>query len=92
MADGDYERGRGREIAAVAAELKRLAAARSASAPYQREGRAPARPQILVLNGWAASPQAWDLCQFMRPRESAALPCFSGRDDTLLTEEPVPSA
>ena len=59
MADGDYERGRGREIDAIAAELKRLAAARSASAPYQREGRAPARPQIFVLNGWAASPHAW---------------------------------
>ncbi len=66
MADGDYERGRAREIGAIAAELKRLAAA--------REGRAAARPQILVLNGWAASPQAWDLCHFMRPRGSAALP------------------
>ena len=40
----------------------------------KREGRAPARPQIFVLNGWAASPHAWDLCQFMRPRGSAALP------------------
>ena len=29
MADGDYERGREREIGAIAAELKRLAAARS---------------------------------------------------------------
>ena len=28
MADGDYERGRGRELGAIAAELKRLAAAR----------------------------------------------------------------
>ena len=68
MADGDYERGRAREIGAIAAELKRLAAARSASAPYQREGRAAARPPVLVLNGWAASPQAWDLCGFMRAR------------------------
>ena len=66
MADGDYERGRGREIGAIAAELKRLAAA--------REGRAPARPPVFVLNGWAASPHAWDLCGFMRPRGSAALP------------------
>ncbi len=66
MADGDYERGRSREIGAIAAELKRLSAA--------REGRAPARPQILVLNGWAASPHAWDLCRFMRPRSRAALP------------------
>ena len=66
MADGDYERGRGREIGAIAAELKRLAAA--------REGRAVARPPVFVLNGWAASPHAWDLCGFMRPRGSAALP------------------
>ena len=29
---------------------------------------------IFVLNGWAASPHAWDLCRFMRPRGSAALP------------------
>ena len=57
MADGDYERGRGREIGAIAAELKRLAAARSASAPYQRE------LSVFVLNGWASSTHAWDLCR-----------------------------
>ena len=57
MADGDYERGRGREISAIAAELKRLAAARASS-----------RPSVFVLNGWAASPQAWDLCRFERAR------------------------
>ena len=62
MADGDYERGRGREISAIAAELKRLAAARSASAPYQRE------LPVFVLNGWASSTHAWDLCRFMRTR------------------------
>ncbi len=61
MADGDYERGRGREIGAIAAELKRLAAVRH-------------EPRIFVLNGWAASPHAWDLCEFMRPRGSAAIP------------------
>ena len=55
MADGDYERGRGREIAAIAARLKRLAAARDGAS----------RPGILVLNGWASSPHAWDLCGFM---------------------------
>ena len=66
MADGDYERGRGREIGAIAAELKRLAAA--------REVRAAARPPVFVMKGWAASPHAWDLCGFMRPRGSAALP------------------
>ena len=68
MADGDYERGRGREIGAIAAELKRLAAAREGRNLLRpiREGRAPARPPVFVLNGWAASPQAWDLCGFMR--------------------------
>ena len=85
MADGDYERGRGREIDAIAAKLKQLAAARAGRAPYHCEGRAcrdlredcvPACPQILVLNGWAASPQAWDLCGFMRSQvaTSATLP------------------
>ena len=68
MADGDYERGRDREIGAIAAELKRLAAARSASAPYQREDRVSSRLPVFVLNGWAASPHAWDLCRFMRTR------------------------
>jgi pimeloyl-ACP methyl ester carboxylesterase len=58
MADGDYERGRSREISALAARLKQFAAARAA-APR------PAQPPVLVLNGWAASPQAWDLCRFM---------------------------
>ena len=92
MADGDYERGRGREIGAIAAELKRLAAARlsarSASGPYQgtlvgspRRGDrlvervvSNARPPVFVLNGWAASSHAWDLCGFMRPQQVAALP------------------
>ncbi len=57
MSDGDYERGRGREIAAIAARLKRLASS---------------RPQILILNGWASSPHAWDLCSF-RNRPNARL-------------------
>ena len=85
MADGDYERGRSREIGAIAAELKRLAAAREGRAAARPstgetpvvpvwEGRAAARSQIFVLNGWAASPQAWNLCGFMRSRRSAALP------------------
>jgi len=76
MADGDYERGRGREIGAIAAELKRLAAVREGRNLLRpiREGRAPARPPVFVLNGWAASPQAWDLCEFMRPQQVAALP------------------
>ena len=57
MADGDYERGRSRELGAIAAELKRLAAARASS-----------RPPVFVLNGWAASPHAWDLCKFQYTR------------------------
>ena len=80
MADGDYERGRGREIAAVAAELKRLRNGRDARCPSVCNGQdarcpsAAAWPPVFVLNGWAASPHAWDLCGFMRPRSSAALP------------------
>ena len=63
MADGDYERGRSREIGAIAAELKRLRNGRAARCP-----RAGGRPQVFVLNGWAASPHAWDLCRFTRTR------------------------
>jgi pimeloyl-ACP methyl ester carboxylesterase len=81
VADGDYERGRGREIGAIAAKLKRLAAAREGTTATGEtpvvpagEDRAAARPQILVLNGWAASPQAWNLCGFMRSQQVATLP------------------
>ena len=63
MADGDYERGRGREIAAIAARLKRLAAARDGRTDVPRPGAS--RPGVVVLNGWASSPHAWDLCGFM---------------------------
>jgi len=56
VADGDYERGRGREIAALAARLRRLSAERAAAGA------------VLVLNGWSASPNAWDLCAFHRER------------------------
>ena len=62
MADGDYERGRGREIAAIAARLKRLAAARDGGTAVPRSASGASRPGVLVLNGWAASPHAWDLC------------------------------
>lgn len=41
MADGDYERGRGREIGAIAAELKRLAAAREKRAADRMTAEAP---------------------------------------------------
>lgn len=53
MADGDYERGRGREIAFLKARLRALAQVRAAA------------PRVLVFNGWAASPHAWDLCTFV---------------------------
>lgn len=53
MADGDYERGRGREIAFLAARLRALGKARAASL------------RVFVFNGWAASPHAWDLCTFV---------------------------
>ena len=53
MADGYYERGRGREIAALRSRLRALARARAVSST-----------PVFVLNGWAASPQAWDLCSF----------------------------
>lgn len=52
MADGDYERGRGRELAAISAMLRKLAAAR--------------RTRVMALNGLAASEEAWSLCRFRR--------------------------
>ncbi len=52
MADGDYERGRGRELAAISATLRRLSAER--------------RARVMVLNGLAASEEAWSLCRFRR--------------------------
>jgi len=49
MADGDYERGRGREIDAIAAELKRLAAARrKCAAPDSRANTKFACSEFLV--------------------------------------------
>ena len=65
MADGDYERGRGREIAAIAARLKRLAAARDGREAVSASMDGASRPGVVVLNGWASSPHAWDLCGFM---------------------------
>lgn len=65
MADGDYERGRSREIGAIAAKLKRLRNGQDASCPILG-GPHLSRPPVFVLNGWAASPHAWDLCRFMR--------------------------
>ena len=64
MADGDYERGRDREIAAFQSRLRALAKARATV------------PAILVLNGWASSPQAWDLCSF-KTRHADSLRLFS---------------
>ena len=69
MADGDYERGRGHEISAIAAELKRLAADRA-----RRVSNSAGSPQVFVLNGWAASPHAWDLCKFMKVHGDMSAP------------------
>lgn len=72
MADGDYERGRGREIGAIAAELRRLSAAR--------------RLPVFVLNGWAASPHAWDLCRFRRTRLFSYVDQLDGLPEKALAE------
>ena len=72
MADGDYERGRGREIGAIAAELRRLSAAR--------------RLPVFVLNGWAASPHAWDLCRFRRTRLFSYIDQLDGLPEKALAE------
>ena len=73
MADGDYERGRAREIGAIAAELRRLSAAR--------------RPPVFVLNGWAASPHAWDLCRFRRTRLFSYVDQLDGLPEKALANE-----
>ena len=83
MADGDYERGRGREIASIAAHLKRLAAARSNAVAQTISGAS--RPGILVLNGWAASPHAWDLCGFAGSKLKAPGFRFKGLDVRLFS-------
>lgn len=83
MADGDYERGRGREIASIAAYLKRLAAARSNAAAQTMSGAS--RPGVLVLNGWAASPRAWDLCGFAGSKSKAPGFRFKGLDVRLFS-------
>ena len=72
MADGDYERGRGREIGAIAAELRRLSAAR--------------RPPVFVLNGWAASSHAWDLCRFRRARLFSYIDQLDGLPEKAIAE------
>ena len=73
MADGDYERGRAREIGAIAAELRRLAATRC-------------EPRIFVLNGWAASPHAWDLCRFARTRLFSYVEQLDGEPEKALAD------
>jgi len=56
MADGDYERGRGREIGAIAAELKRLAEAREKRAADRMTAEAPdGSPQHGETSGHAAA-------------------------------------
>ena len=72
MADGDYERGRGREIGAIAAKLRQLSAAR--------------QPPVFVLNGWAASPHAWDLCRFRRKRLFSYIDQLDGLPEKAIAE------
>lgn len=77
MADGDYERGRGREIAAIQTRLRALAKAREVSSCV---------PPVIVLNGWAASPHAWDLCRFPRERVFSYVEQLDGGPEAFLTE------
>ena len=82
MADGDYERGRGRELAHLQARLREFARAR----------RAASAPRVFTLNGWAASPRAWDLCTY--PRRVPGVRLFSyvdqldGRVAAAFAEDP----
>ena len=77
MADGDYERGRGREIAAIQTRLRALAKARKVSL---------CAPPVIVLNGWAASPHAWDLCRFPRERVYSYVEQLDGEPEKALEE------
>ncbi len=44
----------------------------------------PGAPGIVVLNGWAASPQAWSLCDFMRrPAPDGSMPSLYSYVDQL---------
>ena len=74
MADGDYERGRDREIAGLAARMRR----------YRVQAASAAR--TLVLNGWAASAQAWSLCRFPRERIFSYLEQLDGEPERYLAE------
>lgn len=80
MADGDYERGRGREIAAITAYLRRRAASHVLAAKSSR-------PRVLVLNGWAASPHAWDLCAFRRDRLFSYVDQLDGLPESCLAAD-----
>ena len=77
MADGDYERGRGREIAEIQARLRALAKARADSS---------SDPLVLVLNGWAAAPEAWSLCRFRRDRLFSYVQQLDGEPEAFLAE------
>ena len=77
MADGDYERGRGREIAAIQTRLRALAKARADSS---------CAPLVVVLNGWAAAPEAWSLCRFRRDRLFSYVQQLDGEPEAFLAE------
>ncbi len=79
MADGDYERGRDREIAALQSRLRALAKARAVRSE-----------RVFVLNGWAASPHAWDLCTFRRDRLFSYIDQLDGASEAALAASPAP--
>lgn len=81
MADGDYERGRGHEIASLAAMLRRLASERGKSRLTV--------PAVLVLNGWASSPRAWELCGFARERIFSYVEQLDGECERYIEGLPV---
>ena len=43
--------------------------------------------QVLVLNGWAASPRAWDLCRFRRTALFSYLDQLDGVPERFIAEE-----
>jgi len=77
VADGDYERGRDREIASLRARLAALAKARAAK-------------PVFVLNGWAAAPAAWDLCRFARTRIFSYVEQLDGAAEAAMAAAPAP--
>ena len=47
-----------------------------------------AKPQIIVLNGWAARPEAWDACAFSRDRIFSYIETLDGRAEEAVANAP----